>query len=188
MSAARVAEVQSERGFLATPLREETGTAYRYALLLPNRDLLFADTLTDLVTGLIPGHDSLDFDAGIEARIRYCAHAAAMLQAHALTAAPEDELDALDSEELAALLAPRIGQFAAQAPWWRPSVPLYVVETSYIPFTDLPRPASIHDGVPGAEDTVVWLRPVDPELMVLSLHEAGFVRVLVNDDREDAIY
>lgn len=179
-----VAAAVKQYGFLPTPVNPDTGEAYVYCLVLPNgEDYLFADSITELMDGIIPGYDTMEPVDAAEARILAAGHAAAWLQAAAISTLTADEFDALDEADILTLLAPRLGPDAAQADWWRPNIPLYVVDTSYDPYTQLLRPASPTDGTLEGS-TIRWIRPGEEEDFIMSLHEAGFVRLMENFARE----
>ena len=185
MGPGEIAAAVERHGFLPTPINPDTGEAFIYCVVLPNGvDMLFADGIADFVDGLIPGYLSKDIDEAAEARILLAGHAASWLQAQAIATLTEEELNNLDEADLIALLAPRLGPDAAVADWWTVDIPLYVVETSYEPYTDVPRPASSKDGRKDL-DPIQWIRPAGEEDLVVSLHEAGFIRLMENVDRED---
>lgn len=178
-----IAAAVDQHGFVPTPINPDTRESYRYCLVLPsNEEMMFADTMPDLVDGLIPGYQRMNVDEAAEARILYAGHAAAWLQARVIATLTDEEIAALDPADILTLLAPRLGPDAPQADWWRLDIPLYVVETSYQPYTDLLRPASDKDGRKDL-DTIVWIRPVETEDFLQSMHEAGFIRLMENHDR-----
>lgn len=164
-----------EQGF--APLHED-GTGYAYCLYFnDNSEIAFADTLTELVSALIPGYANLtETDRDVE-RIRYAQTAAAEVQAEILLHIDESDVT---PEQWAALTSPR---FLPQprADWWTTDVPLVVVETGYAPYTETPRPASaLQDGI--EEDNPIWfINPAEEETLLDTLHSVGYLQFLSND-------
>lgn len=185
LSPGQIAAAVAEHGLLPTPVNSDTRQPYAYFLETPMGEAFFADDIETLVDAVIPGHSTMEDSVAAEARIWYCAHAAAVLQADILSGLTPDDLNAISAADMDTLLAPRLGPDAPAPTSWASSVPLFVVETSYTPFSPLPRPASLHDGIPGHRPNVIWLLPVEAEEMMLSLASAGFVRIMRNVDRED---
>lgn len=185
LSPGQIAAAVAEHGLLPTPVNPDTRQPYAYFLETPMGEAFFADDIETLADALIPGHSTMDDSAAAEARIWYCAHAAAVLQADVISALTPDELNAIPADDMDTLLAPRLGPDAPAPTAWNSSIPLFVVETSYTPYTPLARPASVNDGVPGKPLNVIWLLPVEAEEMMLSLASAGFARLMRNVDRED---
>jgi hypothetical protein len=159
-----------------SPPTHEDGKGYRYCMYFRNdADVAFSDTYDELMDVIIPGYEEMDDAEQAYQRIRLAQAAAAQIQAMILA---EIEEDAVSPEEYAILTAPR-GAKQPEANWWTSDVPLVVVETSYQPFTDVPRPAS---GISAAADApnLIWLRPAENEELLLSLHEVGYLRLMEN--------
>lgn len=144
-----------------------------------DQEVAFANTWDELLNVLINGYSDMSEDDKIFHRIRLAQSACAMVQASILVDVTEGEVSA---EEYAILTAPR-GLPQPEANWWTSEVPLVAVETSYEPFTTVPRPAS---GLSAAADApnLWWIRPSDEEEFLISLNEIGFIRLLVNIEPE----
>lgn len=155
------------------------GRRFRYLTYLPGGDdLVFSDTLEETLPFLISGYDSMTDETDKAAsRIMLADSVARILQSEALLATSRTDHS---EEEWAALHAPRIGSNAVRADWWRCLTPLYVVETSYQPYTDLSRPASTTST--GAEDAIRWIRPAEEEDFLLSLDSVGYLRIMENSE------
>lgn len=165
-------------GEYVTPSNPD-GDPYPYCMVLPDGyDLAYADRMEDLLEVLLPGYlAEPDLSVRAERRILLAASAAAAKQAEILAAL---DPDSISDEEWKYLAAPRTGPGSPNPTMWASDIPLIVVETSYAPFTDRPRPASASDGVQSAN--LQWVRPAEEEDFLLSLHEIGFVRVMISTD------
>lgn len=156
-------------------------------------DVAFADEQADLIEILIPGYSAMSEEDQAFYRIRLAQSAAAQIQAEVLASMTIDDqpdgsyLGTLEDgtqlriapEQWATLVAPR-SLAQPRADWWTCPVPLVVVETSYEPFTTVPRPASgLSDGTAHA-DNLWWVRPAEDEDFLLSLHEIGYIRWMEN--------
>lgn len=171
--------VNPDTGEIVVPQNTQSGRRFHYLTYLPGgTDILFTDAITEVLDFLIPGYADLpgEEDSAV-ARITLADSVARILQSSALL---EVDRNDFTDEEWATLNAPRIGSNAAQADWWRSNTPLYVVETSYQPYTNLPRPAAANNAT--QESPIRWIRPAEEEDFIISLHEAGFLRVMENTD------
>jgi len=177
MSAVVVQNNLESDGPVAPPLHAN-GAGYRYCMYFHgDLDVAFADDFEDLMGVLLDGYDEMSDEDQAYSRIRLAQSAAAQVQALILA---EIDPEALSDEDYAVLAAPRGGP-QPRADWWVCKVPLVVVETSYQPFTDVPRPAS---GLSSTADApnLWWVRPAEDEDFLLSLHEIGYVRLMENVD------
>ena len=159
-----------------SPPSHEDGQGYRYCMYYRNdADVAFADTYDELMDVLIPGYNDMNDDDQAYQRILLAQSVAAQIQALLMV---DVDTATLSEEEQAVLNAPR-GGVQPEANWWISEVPLVVVETSYKPFTDVPRPAS---GISSAADAsnLIWIRPAEDEELLLSLHEVGYLRLMEN--------
>jgi hypothetical protein len=162
----------------------ERGRPYELGMVMPNgEDFCYADSVRDLICALIPGYEQTKEDnERAYLRIVFADMAAVMRQSEILAQLQGSEVT---ESEWATLVAPKTGPESVRAPWWRCEVPLLVVTTSYIPFTDRERPASVHDGVRGKN--LWWIDPSDEETLITTLHEVGYVRVMSNLDFENVM-
>lgn len=179
-------QVPEVKDAIYNPLNENN-QPYLYCMLMPNRqDYLYTDTLDEALEYLIPEYAETE-DPTQEAilRIKLADKAARHVQAEILMNYEPDEIT---DKEFAVLTAPKIGPNAVEAPWWTSNIPLVVITTSYDPYTDKIKPASgLSDGV--SEPTnLFWIRPEDPEIFLLSLHEIDYIRLYETVDIEEFLY
>jgi len=166
------------------PPRHEDGSGYHYCMYMNGNEIIvFADTYGELLEALIPGYIEFEENEQIYHRIRLAQQVAATVQAEILFDDGVSE-DTVTSEEWAILTAPR-NLSQPRADWWECEIPLVVVETGYVPYTTIPRPASaIADGKPGATTNLFWVRPAEEEDFLFSLHEVGVIHLMENMDSE----
>lgn len=162
-----------------TPPLHEDGMGYQYCMYLPgNIDVAFADSYDELLNILIPGYSKMDEEEQVYQRIRLAISAATRVQSEVLIDHDSSEVSA---EEWEALVSPRsIKQ--PRADWWSCPIPLVVVETGYEPFTDVPRPASALSDGNAVSPNLWWIRPVEEEDFIISLHEVGYIAVMTNTE------
>jgi len=171
-------------GSMLTPMNEE-GNPFRYCMGMPDgEDILYADGYPDMLEGLLPGYLATEDEVERAVmRIQLGAQVATVMQAEVLA---NTDPAAISETEWKVLTAPRVGSTCVRADWWTSPIPLIVVETSYVPYTEIPRPASgLSDGV--AADNLFWVRPAEEEDFLLSLHEVGFIRLMENMDIDPAL-
>jgi|AACY02.3.fsa_nt_gi hypothetical protein len=171
--------VDPDTGEITVPNNSRGGRRFHYLCYLPGgTDIVFTDTVTNIIDFLIAGYSDLpNEEEAAVARITLADSIARILQSQVLL---DVDRASFTDEEWATLNAPRVGSAAAQADWWRSNTPLYVVETTYEPYTDIPRPAAA--GADTQESTIRWIRPADEEDFLLSLHEVGFIRLMENTE------
>ncbi len=162
---------------LVTPMNEN-GDPFAYCLVMPDgEDYLYADTYDDMLVNLIPGYLATDdLEERALMRMRLGTQVAVVKQAEILA-----DLDPamITDEDWQVLTAPKAGSQVTSPEWWNSPIPLIVVETSYVPYTDIPRPASgLNDGI--VAENLWWIRPAEQEDFLLSLHEVGFVQLMEN--------
>lgn len=128
------------------------------------QEVVYANTVTDLVAALIPGYSD-DHDLALEQRWRFAVLRADARQAELAVAAVERDhhlLDRLDEEATTALFTTRAEVLDVPAAWDCP-IPLVLIATDFEPYTDQPRP----DG------NVLWVDPADERSLLISLTAAG---------------
>lgn len=159
---------------------ENLNTAFPFAFLTLNNELVGADSRTGIVEGLIDGYESLtpdehDSDPWTSARYTLLAQAAAAAQVSLLDAAydanPELEAD-LSEDELTALLHPKNEETLEFDAWVRDEVPLVMMATDYAPYSSTPQP----DG-----DGIVWVNCHDERVFLNSLERLGFGTLWVHE-------
>lgn len=159
----------------------DKGTTYPFGMTMPNKeDFCYADSFRDLVCALIPDYAHTDSE-NEKAYLRIIAAdmGATIRQAEIIL-----EVDPSDVSESdwATLNAPKTGELAATADWWRSNIPLIAITTSYEPFVSRPRPASKNDGL--RESNVWWVDPSSDESLIMTLHEIGYIQAMANLDYE----
>lgn len=166
---------------LLAPVKEN-GKGYRYAMYYNGfTDAAFADTHEELLSVLVSGYVEKDEASKMDSRILLAQNVASQLQAEIIT---EVEEGTISEEELNILTAPR-GLTQPAVHFWNSTVPLVVVETSYAPYTEVPHPTSaLSKGTMDAEN-LWWVRPVEEEDFLVSLHEVGYIRLLENSNSDD---
>jgi hypothetical protein len=172
---------QSSDDSLLAPVKED-GKGYRYAMYYNGfSDAAFADSHDELLSVLLPGYTKKDDASQMDGRIILAQNVASQIQAEILAELPDGFVT---DNEFAILTAPR-GLRQPVVRFWSSEVPLVAVETSYTPYTDVPRPSStLSQGSLDAEN-LWWIRPVDEEEFLVSLHEIGYVRLLENTNLDD---
>lgn len=160
----------------APPLRDD-GTSYRLCMYFDgSRGIAFADTYGELIDVLVPGYASMDEEHQDVERIKFALRLSGQLQAEIMYGL-EVTKDTVTEDEWNTLVANRVTS-PPRADWWACEIPLVVVETSYEPYTDVPRPASaIAEGVQNPPN-LLWLRPSEEEDFLFSLESAGQIVLL----------
>jgi len=166
-------------GPVTPPVHEEDDLGYQYCMYLPgNIDVAFADSYVELLGVLIPGYAQMPEEEQIYQRIRLAQSAATRVQSEVLM---DHDSSEVTKEEWDALVSPRaITQ--PRADWWSCPIPLVVVETGYEPFTDIPRPASALSDGNAVSPNLWWIRPIEEEDFLISLHEVGYIAVMTNTE------
>lgn len=129
-----------------------------------NGDSIFADSLSDIVSVLIPGYEDLDdeddddphLNARIDALAPMAKDAQALMTAH--LAAGEIRLT---EAELTAAFQDKEQPVSLEK--WNPSEPLILLTTTYEPFTDATPP----------EGAILWLDPTNEAAFLGSLNKIG---------------
>jgi hypothetical protein len=166
---------------LLAPIKDD-GKGYHYAMYYNGfADAAFADTHEELLSVLLSNYESKDEASRMDSRILFAQNVASQLQAEILAEVEDGDIS---EAEFAILAAPR-GLPQPVVNFWKSTVPLVAVETSYSPYTDVPHPTStLSQGTLDAEN--LWLiRPVDEEDFLVSLHEVGHIRLLENSNLDD---
>lgn len=165
----------TETDDVALPPHPAGGT-WSYAVVTSSGDTLVSDSVTDLVAAGLPGYadladDEQGFDQGLIARYEDLVGHAAAFQRQLVSTAHDTgvvDLQSLDDDTLTALMAERSVPVEDIAEWTCP-VPLVLIATDYIPFTD--RQASTGN--------VIMLDPLTEVTYLQSLHKIGVLRFLV---------
>ncbi len=153
---------------------------YRYCVLFPDsQDYLYADSLVDVLSYLLPHYEEGTEDDKAEARIRLAGRVASVVQANILASLEPGEIN---EKEWSLAVADKIGPEVVEVRWWTPDVPFLAVQTSYTPYTNVPLPASARSEGVAEDSTIWWIRPAGEDEFVTSLSEVGFIRILNNVD------
>ena len=160
------------------PLNDR-GEPYLYCMLTPdNETLVYSDSVEELLEMLIPEYTQLDEKEQIVKRIMLANITAAYVQGVFLGEAEEENL--LTQYQWEILLAPKTGPNAPSPIFWEAPVPLIVLDTTYEPYTSIPRPCGREDGI--KTNSLIWLCPSDPEKFLVSLSEIGHIRLMRNNE------
>ncbi len=166
-------------GRAVTPPVHSDGTSYRYCMYFRGgHDVAFANTYLDLLDAMLPRYARLDEIERLNARIGVAHTVAAWTQGRILAELDEGDVS---EEELRVLQASR-GRTPPHVGVWSSEVAYVVVETSFEPFTDIPRP--IGRRFDGADSpNLWWICPADEEAFLISLHLVGHVTLMENTER-----
>lgn len=151
------------RGAIQTPEHPEQRT-WTVAWVFRNGDAIFADSLTDIVSVLIPGYEDLDDDHEDDLHLNARIDALVPLarQAQELTLADLAHREhRLSNDELNAALLDKEKPTSLER--WNPAEPLILLTTTYTPYTD--------DEAP--EGSIMWLDPTNEAVFLESLRKVG---------------
>jgi len=149
--------------------RNEKGEPYYAAFVRPDGATLFADTLTELVGGLINdyplvlGADTITEDTGeaLLMRLEALAGAAASTQALIAASVQEDSARRFSEYELTALFTNKDEPVThLEEPWDDEEVQLLLLTTNYSPFTQVEKPNG---------KGITWLDPTNERAFLESL-------------------
>lgn len=140
-------------------------------------EVTYARTLSELVDALVDGHgDHQPTPEGAAAQLMLRADALASHAARAqATVIADVSITGLDEDALTVLMHDRRTE-VVHFTGWSSDVPLFLLETSYFPFTPAPRPTG---------DAIVWLNPHTERTFIDSLSALGLVELYVRDPRDD---
>ncbi|MGW8431208.1 hypothetical protein ACWGJ9_08790 [Curtobacterium citreum] len=137
---------------------------------------VLADSLTDVVAGIIDGYDPADPERAFEQRLDYVVRSTAFQQGILATVAATEgtlDIESVGEDALTALFSDR--SEAAEVTEWHHEVPLLHVSSHYEPYTERPRPVG----------NVHLLDPYTELTLLLSLHAAGNLEVLFRESEAD---
>ena len=159
------------------PPVQENGAQYEYCMYFNGlSEVAFADNMIELYDALIPGYSKLSEEEQILALIRLAAAVSAQTQAEILADVDQTQISEKDWN---ILTAPR-SLPQPEVALWANEIPLVTYETAYEPFTSIPKPASALNGTSDAEN--LWiLRNAEEDNFLISLHEVGYIRLLINE-------
>jgi len=128
-----------------------------------------AETVSDLVDGMIAGHAFADDEQRLVLRALFLAEHANAVQATILADVAHHY--ELGEDALTVLLHDRVVETVA-FDRWDSDIPLILIATGYAPFTDRPRPAG---------DAIIWLDPSTEISFLQSVSAVGPVAWYVSD-------
>lgn len=173
MSTTLIAVDHSKGAEVPAPPLKESGAPYRWSLSHPGTGTLaFTDTLSEAVTVLIPGYLDMDEDARTFARVKFLNDLAAPLQAQILATWDPEAREALTESERTTLLTARHVPLVVEE--WSAEVPLVLLESHYMPYTEVPAPVSVPDDVSDPPN-LIWLRPGTDLTFLQSLERVGLI-------------
>lgn len=156
--------------------RRDDGTKYPFALLSPGTaGTVYSDSLTELVEGIIDGYDqAADDDDALWMRVEHLATLAWQAQATSLLNESDREdspVRFFDEDTITAIFADKLDilDFAE----WHAEYPLFLLATSYAPYTPAPRPSG---------DWIVWLDPYTEQTYLEALAYLGYCEVVILEE------
>lgn len=180
--------------FAPPPALKEDGSNYAFRMAFDNgARFADADTTEELLEVLAPGYLELDEEGRMVARIGLAKNVQLLARGSLLANLSQDELDALEDWELN-LLAwdepedPHGWGDGSRLPTsdptveadtldvWKSKHPLVLLDISYTPFTEVPRPVSVFGDYADEVPNLVWLRPVDELTFLRSLSRIGYIK------------
>lgn len=156
----------------------------QFALLtLPDGNQIEGDSRSEIVDQIIPGHGDIpETEDGIATalalRENYLSHVAQRAQATvmaALTDTAPDAISTLSEDALTAIYHDRSTD-TIELGVWDSDIPLFLMASSYVPYTQVPRPAGT---------AVVFLDPLNEATFLDSLQVAGFAELYERPDTSD---
>lgn len=157
-----VTDPKGKTPFRGTHPRTQQGVLCQYAVRLGDQSQVhYATHVSDLLTLIIGDYDQLDDAQQRAARIDHAMHTAATVQ-HKLMSR------GVHPATIATLQAPK--DAPVQVGTWNAPTPLVLVETTYQPHTQSPRP----------QGRVLWLRPTREWDYLVSLADAGVLEITTN--------
>lgn len=174
-----MASVTIEGALTSTPTRAD-GTQYPFALNFPE-SATFADTRTELVATLLDGYGDIPEGGEGDDRALISRHEGSLIiasrlqEVFAAEAVNQGRWDQTQASEevLTAIFTPR-SEGPAFTGDWSEKVPLVMVATDFAPLTERER----------ITGNVVWIDPFTETTFLQSLHEAGAIELLIQQDAE----
>lgn len=158
------------------PPTKENGEDYIYCMYYNNdTEVAFADTPQELLNVLIPGYETQTDEEQDFLRIRLAQSVAALIQSEVLEIFSANPLS---EKEWKTLTYPKSKPITETIIWDNPT-PLILVETCYKPYTEYLPPISQKSQGPKTEN-LCWIKPTEDEELLISLHEVGYIRVMVS--------
>ena len=158
--------------YAEVPQRED-GSKYPFALIAPTTPgTVFSDSLTELDEGIIDGYDEAeDDDDALWMRVNHLATLAWQAQASTLLHEGNREdspVRFFDEDTITAVFADKLDILDFDE--WAVKYPLFLLTTSYAPYTQAPRPKG---------DWIVWLDPYTERTYLEALAHLGYCEVVV---------
>lgn len=158
----------------------ENGEPYRWRMFFDNNSQVAdADTRADLINVFIPGYvNATSFKEQFEMLIDYATSLELQFRVNVLSQATKAELEDLEDWEREYLYSPYIETLTWEDPEaevpqvWKSALPVFLVNTFYEPYTDIPRPLS-KDGDYDETSNVFWFNANGEEDFLDSLERTG---------------
>lgn len=157
----------------------------QFALLtIPDGSHIEAETRSAIVDEIIPGHGALPSGnegaaAALNLREEHLAdiaHRAQAIVMASVTDSSPDAIRALSEDALTAIYHDR-GTQEVEIEAWDSDIPLFLLASSYTPYTARPRPIG---------DQIVFLDPLNEATFLDSLVAAGFAELYVRDADDES--
>lgn len=154
---------------------------YPFAFLTFEPVMICASTRTGIIEGIIDGYEQLtadaeDNDPWLTLRFLTLARIAGNIQAVILADATEKHPElvaSLSEDEMTVLLHPRDEAAPVFEEWPIAEIPLILMETSYAPYTEFPRPKGAN---------ILWVNPHTEGQFIESLEALGFGELFLNEE------
>ncbi|OZB85060.1 MAG: hypothetical protein B7X32_04900 [Microbacterium sp. 13-71-7] len=128
-------------------------------------NVIYADSIAELVDVLLPGHAEADAASQLVSRVEMLEVIASQRQALILA---DEGIDGFNEDELNIMLATKGEPLDIDA--WNPATPLLVLATNYAPYTDVSLPAG----------TVICLDPRTELTFIAALQALGTGELFVS--------
>lgn len=176
----------------APELRED-GTNFPYRMFYDGGAMIVdADTVGECVECLIPNYLNMSDEAKYDARVDYAQGVRQHLRVHILADLDPGSVEKWEWDVLSGAYEDDNGVGGDPYGWgdgsrkpfgdvdedvidvWSSKTPLVLLETSYQPFSDIPKPFSV-EGDYEFVSNIIWLRPVDELSFLRSLSYANVI-------------
>lgn len=178
------------------PALHPDGSNYEFRMFFEDGSRIAdADTPAELINLLTPGYSNVT-DNNLKAGLRLDLARSVQSLARAVTLGnlSDEDVEAMDEWEWEVLNFGNGGVEDSSDPFgwgdgtgtlgelnldvvdfWSSKVPLILMETSYAPFTEIPRPVSSLGDYYHSVSNMIWLRPQSEISLLRSLSEIGFI-------------
>lgn len=158
-----------------TPTRDDG--AWPFAVVVDEGTTIVADTISELVDELLPGHEQAASDEQFGLRYDTLTNIGTRVQAglyaQAVSSFEGDLQDELNEFGLTAIMHPKDGLPLKFRQWPFPEVPLVLHATNYAPYRAVAAPEG---------DEIVWMDASNERLFLDSLSALGEIRFMLHEN------